>query len=130
MAAGLGLVFPAQSQSQGTQEAQFTSLLLSSAWCAYRYSATSGTESVARYIFHQDGTWSSGANREQLARNPQGQYYRRDGTQVAGCWAVQAGDLYMGNCNGPLSPVGASVRLNSNGYPIIVASAVEYMMCR
>ena len=130
MAASLGLLFPARSQSQGAQEAQFANLLLSSAWCSYQYSAISGTESMTRFRFQQDGTWISGSNSEQLARNPQGQLYRRDGTQSAGRWAVQAGDLYMSEGNGPLSPVGATVRMNSNGYPIIVASAVEYMMCR
>ena len=36
----------------------------------------------------------------------------------------------MSQGNGPLLPLGASVRLNSNGYPINVASAVEYMLCR
>lgn len=120
---------PAHAQGQGTQEAQFTRLLLSSAWCSYKYSATSGTESTSRFLFQQDGTWFSGSNSEQLVRNPQGQIYWRDGNQSAGRWAVQAGDLCMSQGNGPLLPLGASVRLNSNGYPIIVASAVEYMMC-
>ncbi len=126
----LSLTLPAQSQGQGTQEAQFVRLLLSSAWCSYKYSATSGTESISRFLFQQDGTWFSGSNSEQLARNPEGQIYWRGGNRSAGRWAVQAGDLYMSQGNGPLSPVGASVRLNSNGYPIITASAVEYMMCR
>ena len=126
----LSFTVPAHAQGQGTQEAQLTRLLLSSAWCSYNYSATSGTESTSRFLFQQDGTWFSGSNSEQLARNPQGQIYWRDGNQSAGRWAVQAGDLYMSQGNGPLSPLGASLRLNSNGYPIIVASAVEYMMCR
>lgn len=130
IAVSLGFVCPTQSRSQGTQEAQFTKLLLSSAWCSYQYSAISGTESMRGFRFRQDGTWFSGASREQLARNPEGQVYRHDANQSFGRWAVQAGDLYMSEGNGPLSPVGVSVRFNSNGYPIIVASAVEYMMCR
>ena len=129
MAASLGFVCPTQAQSQGTQEAQLVKLLLSSAWCSYQYSAISGTESMTAFRFRRDGTWLSGSNSEQLARNPEGQMYRRDGNQSAGRWAVRAGDLYMGEGNGPLSPVAVSVRYNSNGYPIIVASAVEYMMC-
>lgn len=129
MAVSLGFVGPTPSQSQGTQEAQFIKLLLSSAWCSYQYSNISGTESITRFRFQPDGTWASGSNSEQLARNPHGQLYDARRNQFAGRWVVQAGDLFMGEGNGPLSPVGVTVRLNSNGYPIIVASAVEYMMC-
>lgn len=129
IAVSLGFVCPTESQSQGTQEAQFIKLLLSSAWCSYQYSTISGTESITRFRFQPDGTWASGSNSEQLARNPHGQIYDRRNNQSGGRWVVQSGDLFMGEGNGPMSPVGVSVRFNSNGYPIIVASAVEYMMC-
>lgn len=105
-------------------------LLLSSPWCTFSYSQTSGTSRSQRYLFHRDGTYSVGSQRESLSSGRNGSAYGASQGQDGGQWAVQGNLLQLVDSSGESGVVAVQVKRNSNGYPIIVADGIEYSQCR
>jgi hypothetical protein len=121
------LPHPAQAQSP---EQQFAQLLLSSAWCSFRYNKVSGTSRQTRYQFFNNGTWRMGAQGETYSSGPNGIVGGHSNSGSGGRWAVHNGAFYLSEGAGPMEQVPIQLRQNSNGYPIIVADGTEYMQCR
>ena len=123
------LVFPGAARAQ-SQEQQFAQLLLSSAWCSFRYNKVSGTSRQTRYQFFNNGTWRMGAQGETYSSGPNGMVGGHSNSGSGGRWAVRNGAFYFSEGGGQMEQVPVSVKQNSNGYPIIVADGTEYMQCR
>lgn len=104
-------------------------LLLSSAWCTFRYSKVTGYSSSSRYSFQPNGTYRTGGRSEGGSSGPAGSVYGQSDSSGGGRWAVQQGELFMSD-GGAMQFVQTLVKRNSNGYPIIVADGVEYSQCR
>src|SRR5688572_8951585 len=105
-------------------------LLLSSAWCTFKYNKVSGYSSTNRVQFAPNGGWASGSRGEGGSSNKYGSVYSQKDGGAAGAWKVQKGELFMSEGGAPLEHVQTVVKRNSNGYPIIVADGVEYSQCR
>jgi len=127
LCAAIALPQAARSQSP---EQQFAQLLLSSAWCSFRYNKVSGTSRQTRYQFFANGTWRMGAQGETYSSGPNGMVGGHSSSGGGGRWAVQNGAFYLSEGSGQMQQVPVSVKQNSNGYPIIVADGTEYMQCR
>lgn len=125
----------------GTQDRQLTQLLLSSAWCSFSYSQTSGATNTSRSVFLPDGRLQTGTNYEGGTVNQQGGgnvnlgggttgsvYSQSQGGGTAR-WKVQGGQLYLDGGEG-FQLVPLQISRNSNGYPIITADGKEYSQCR
>jgi hypothetical protein len=107
-------------------------LLVSSAWCSFSYSKTSGVTHQSKVRFFPNGTWSSAAQAETYASGSAGTYASQSNDGSGGRWAVKGGRLYMSNPpeTPSLEPVEPfSVTKNSSGYPIINADGREYSSC-
>lgn len=125
-----GLALDTSAQNQAAMEAQFTQLLLSSAWCSLKYNSAGSVTTQKRIQFSPDKTWSGGSDTERNTGTQYGDIYRRNEQSSMGRWSVHGGDLHMSQGNGSLTPLGVSVKTNSNGWPIIVSAGEEYHMCR
>ncbi|MDZ4863290.1 MAG: hypothetical protein SGJ01_07570 [Gemmatimonadota bacterium] len=128
---------PAPAASGGTpQDQQLRQLLLSSPWCSFSYSQTSGSTHTSHNVFYADGRLAVNTNYEGGTVNPSGGGNTATGsvaTQTQGGtmiqWQVQGGQLYLDSGQGmQLAPM--TVTRNSNGYPIITADGKEYSQCR
>lgn len=115
---------------------ELSQLLLSSAWCSFSYSQTSGRTSTSRNVFLADGRLLIGTNSEGGTVNqyggtstPNGSVYSQSQGGQTARWQVQGGRLFVDLGQGP-QPVALSVARNSNGYPIITADGTEYSQCR
>jgi hypothetical protein len=108
-------------------------LLVSSSWCSFSYSKTSGVTRQSKVRFLPNGTWSSGSQAETYASGSAGTYASQSNGGSGGQWAVKGGRLYMSTPpeSPSLEPVEPfSVTKNSSGYPIINAMGQEYSQCR
>jgi hypothetical protein len=128
---------PAASQ----QDQQLAQLLLSSPWCSFSYSQSSGRTSTSRNTFSSDGTLrvsssseggtvnQSGGSSVDLGGGASGSLYSQHtgGGQVR--WKVEKGQLWLDEGNG-FQAMAMQISRNSNGYPIIKASGTEYMQCK
>ncbi|MBL8951932.1 MAG: hypothetical protein JNK82_14210 [Myxococcaceae bacterium] len=125
---------PAQQRGARPQAAgsdSLSRLLLSSAWCSFKYSQISGATSTSRVQFFANGTWSTGSSYEAVNSGPNGSVYNSSDSRGSGQWAVRGGQLWMADPGEPLQPVpGFAVTQNSNGYPIINADGKEYSTCQ
>jgi len=122
---------PQQQQPQRAGTDQLSRLLLSSAWCTFRYSKVSDTTSQSRVQFFPNGTWSMSARSESYNSGPNGSVFGSNSSGEQGQWQVKNGVLHLSEGAGPLVPVeGFSVTRNSNGSPIINADGKEYMLCQ
>lgn len=118
----------ARPQAAGSD--QLSRLLLSSAWCSFRYNKVSGASSSTRVQFYANGTWSTGSRSETYSSGSAGTVAGQSDTSGNGQWQVRGGQLWMSDPGEPLQPVpGFSVTQNSNGYPIINADGKEYSSC-
>ena len=120
----LGLGISVSSHAAVTPE-----LLLSSAWCTFKYNKVSGYSSSTRVTFSQNGMWSSGARGEGGSSGRYGSVYSQRDSGNGGRWAVQNGELFMSE-GAQMEHVQTVVKRNSNGYPVIVADGIEYSMCQ
>lgn len=108
-------------------------LLLSSAWCTFRYNQTTGYSSSSRVQFSPNGTYSTGAQGEGYSSGAGGTWGSQSNSAGGGQWTVKKGVLYL---NAPpaqpdLVPLPLQVKRNSSGYPIIVTGeGVEYSQCQ
>lgn len=121
----------AQPQApRGAGNDQLSQLLLSSAWCNFRYNKVSGTTNTSRYQYFRDGTWTTGARSESYNSGAYGTVAGQSDSSNAGHWEVRSGQLFMSTPENPvLQPVPFSIALNSNGSPIITANGLEYSRC-
>lgn len=113
-------------------------LLLSSAWCSFKYNKTTGYSSQTRVQYFNDGSWRVGARSEGGSSGPNGSVYGQTDSTSVGRWSVAKGQFWFayppqqpGLPPGPLFPVALKVTRNSNGYPIITSpDGSEYSMCQ
>jgi hypothetical protein len=120
---------PGRTRAQSPEQ-QFAQLLLSSAWCSFRYNKVSGTSRQTRYQFFNDGTWRMGGQGETYSSGPNGIVGGQSNSGGGGRWAVRNGAFFLSEGAGPMQQVPVSVKQNSNGYPIIISDGTEYMQCR
>jgi hypothetical protein len=120
----LGLGISAPSQAAVTPD-----LLLSSAWCTFKYNKVSGYSSSTRVTFNSNGVWASGSRGEGGSSGRSGSVYSQRDSGDGGRWAVQNGELFMSG-GGQMEHVRTIVKRNNNGFPIIVADGVEYSQCQ
>lgn len=128
---------PAPRASAGSpQDQQLRDLLLSSAWCSFSYSQTSGSTNTSRNVFLADGRLLVNSNHEGGTVNqygggstPSGSVYSQSQGGGTYRWQVQGGQLYLDGGQG-FQAVPLSIARNSNGYPIITADGKEYSQCR
>lgn len=117
------------------QDQPLRQLLLSSSWCSFSYSQTSGSTHTSRNVFYADGRLAINTNSEGGTVNQFGGGNTATGsvaTQAQGGsvirWQVQGGQLYLDSGQGmQLAPM--SISRNSSGYPIITADGKEYSQC-
>jgi hypothetical protein len=105
-------------------------LLLSSAWCSFKYNQVTGYSNTMRIRFNKNGTYSTGSRAEGSTSGKYGSYSSQNDAGGAGKWKVVNGELYISEGNGQLVPVRTVVKRNTNGYPIIVADGIEYSQCK
>ena len=128
---------PAPRAAPGSaQDQQLRDLLLSSAWCSFSYSQTSGSTNTSRNVFLADGRLLVNTNHEGGTVNqygggatPNGSVYSQSQGGGSYRWQVQGGQLYLDGGEG-FQAVPLSIARNSNGYPIITADGKEYSQCR
>ncbi len=132
---------PAPRASAGTaQDQQLRQLLLSSAWCSFSYSQTSGSTSSSRSLFLADGRLQVGSSQEGGTVNQNGGgsvdlgggatgsvYSQAQGGSMLK-WQVQGGQLYVDAGQG-MQLLALTITRNSSGYPIITAAGKEYSQC-
>ena len=109
---------------------QLQQLLLSSAWCAFSYNASSGTTRNERVVFAANGTGTRSTNAETYNSGNAGTVAGQYGGGEAFHWKVQGGDLHVSADGRTFSPGNIRVNFNSNGAPIVLANGREYMQCR
>ena len=111
---------------------QLTQLLLSSAWCKFKYNQISGTSSSIRYQFFSNGSYSNSGRSETYSSGRYGTVAGQYDSGGSGQWAVRNGQLFISNPpeQPNLQPMPVTVTRNSNGYPIINADGEEYSMCQ
>lgn len=107
-------------------------LLLSSAWCSFKYNKVSGSSSSTRFQFFNNGTYSNSGRSETYNSGRYGTVAGQHDSGGRGQWQVHNGQLYVSNPpeQPDLQPVPVMVTRNSSGYPIINAEGVEYSMCK
>jgi len=105
-------------------------LLLSSAWCTFTYSKTTGYSNTTRVRFNKNGTYGTGGRAEGYSSGRGGTYSSQNDSSGGGHWKVNKGELYLSEGRGELALVRTVVKRNSNGYPIILADGVEYSQCK
>jgi hypothetical protein len=103
-------------------------LLLSSAWCTFKYSKISGYSNTTRVRFNPNGMYSTGGRAEGGASGRSGSIASQRDSTGGGRWKVERGEFYMSE-GGPLEQVQTVLKRNNNGHPIIVADGVEYSQC-
>ncbi len=106
-----------------------STMLLSSAWCYFRYNKISGTTHQERVVFRKDGTWDSGKRGETYSSGRNGTAYGQSDSSSGGRWKVKGAALLMSERGGELGDVGLTVTRNSNGYPILHTGGKEYSSC-
>ncbi len=115
------------------QDQQMAQLLLSSAGCSFTYSGTAGTSSgtsrTERVVFRADGNGLLRSGSESYYSNPYGTAAGQRSGGEAFRWQVRGGMLHLSFNGGPWAPTPLQISQNSNGYPIVKASAKEYSMC-
>ena len=119
----MGFVTPAQAGGVSPE------LLLSSAWCTFKYNKISGYSNTTRVRFSANGLYSMGGRAEGGSSGRAGSVYSQNDSSGGGRWAVQQGELFMSE-GARMEHVQTVVKRNSNGYPVIVADGVEYSQCQ
>jgi hypothetical protein len=114
------------------QSDQLSKLLLSSAWCTFKYNKISGASSATRFQFFNNGTYSNSGRSETYSSGSYGSMAGQHDSDGRGQWAVRSGHLYVSNPpeQPNLQPMPLTVTRNSSGYPILNSDGVEYSMCQ
>ncbi len=108
---------------------KLSTLLLSSAWCHFRYNKYAGTTHQERVVFRRDGTWDSGKRGETYSSGTNGTAYGQSDSSSGGRWKVKGDALLLSEGAGELGDAGLRVTRNSNGYPILNSGGKEYSSC-
>ena len=104
-------------------------LLLSSAWCTFRYNKITGASTGRRVVFSPNGAYSVSSQSESYSSGRAGSVAGQSNASGGGRWRIQGGELFMSE-GGQFEHVETVLKRNSNGYPIIVADGTEYSQCR
>lgn len=112
-------------------------LLLSTAWCSFKYNKVSGSSSTTRIRYQPNGTWVVGARSEGYSSGAGGTFSSQTDSTSVGRWSVAKGVYWFGyppQAPGlpppALFPVALRVTRNSNGYPIVTSpDGTEYSQC-
>lgn len=130
-APGRGAPQQGQEQPRAAGNDQLSRLLLSSAWCSFRYNKVSGTSSTEKYRFFPNGSWNNGGRTETYNSGANGTVAGQYDSQGGGRWEVRGNQLYMSSSENPTLQLveGFSVTQNSNGSPIINSGGKEFSMC-
>jgi hypothetical protein len=115
--------------SAGDGDPRLRQLLLSSAWCSFSYSQTSGTTHQSRVVLHPDGRLTRDSGAETYSSGSAGTYFGASNDAQAARWKLDRQRLLIDGGEG-FQDVGLQVTQNSSGYPILKANGVEYMMCK
>jgi hypothetical protein len=107
-------------------------LLLSSAWCTFKYNQITGASSQTRVQFFPNGTYSNSARSDTYTSGRYGSVAGQYGSAASGQWSVRQGTLYLSAPPEQPTPQPVELRVtqNSNGYPIIRADGKEYSQCQ
>jgi hypothetical protein len=110
---------------------QLSRVLLSSAWCSFRYNQISGASSTERVQFFPNGAWALGGRAETYNSGAAGSYAGQSNSASSGHWEVRDGQLWAATNAYPVMQLvpGFRVSQNSNGYPIINYNGKEYSTC-
>ncbi len=121
---------PAATTKGGTEP--LAQLLLSSAWCTFKYNQTTGASTSTRYQFFSNGTYSNSGRGETYSSGRYGTVAGQHDSGGGGQWAVRNGLLYVSSPpeQPDMQPARVTVTRNSSGYPILNADGVEYATCR
>ena len=111
------------------QDGQIAQLLLSSAWCYFTYSQTSGTSHTERVVFRGDGSGAQSTGGESYNSGPNGTVAGQSSGGQQFRWRVQSGMLVVTGQDGQTSQVPLRITQNSSGSPIVTAGAKEYARC-
>jgi len=105
-------------------------LMMSSAWCTFKYNKITGYSNTTRLVFNGNGTYSQGGRAEGYSSGSGGSMASQRNSRAAGRWRVVNGELYIGEGAGQPQPVRTVVKRNNRGYPIIMADGIEYSQCK
>jgi hypothetical protein len=120
-----------QQPQMGGVDGQLRQLLLSSAWCSFKYNQITGATNTSRAVFYANGGLSLGTGAESYSSGAYGSVAGQSAGQSALQWKVQGGRLYVDSGEGMgFQDLGLQVKQNSNGSPILVADGKEYSSCR
>ncbi|MFI5280828.1 MAG: hypothetical protein ACHQU1_10045 [Gemmatimonadales bacterium] len=111
------------------QDRQLAQLLLSSRWCAFSYSQTSGTSHTERVQYFSNGTVTQSTGGETYNSGQNGTVAGQSRGGRNGMWRVQGGVLMLSEDGQTWTPQPLQVTRNSNGYPIVNANGKEYSQC-
>ena len=125
LSAVLFLLVPVAADAGGVSN----DLLLSSAWCSFKFNKISGTSSGQRVSFSPNGTYRVSSGTETGSSGRSGSVASQSSSAGGGRWKVERGELFMSE-GGQFDHVETVVRRNNNGYPIIVADGTEFSQCR
>jgi hypothetical protein len=118
----------AAKRADGEGDPRLRQLLLSSAWCSFSYSQAGGTTHKSRVVLRPDGTLTRDSDSEMYSSGSAGTYFGASNNAQGARWRLQGQRLLIDSGEG-FQDVGLQVSQNSNGYPILNAAGVEYMMC-
>lgn len=107
-------------------------LLVSSAWCSFKFNKTTGYSSTERYQFFANGTFSLGGRAEGYSSGYGGSMASQHDSGSTGQWKTQGGKLFLSakETNGQFTQVPLTVTRNSNGAPILESNGQEYSKCQ
>ena len=120
---------PPAAKTAAAGKDELSKLLVSSAWCHFRYNKVSGASHQERVVFRGDGSWGKGARGESYSSGAHGTVAGQSDSSAGGRWQARGGKLLMSEAGGELEDTGLSVSRNSNGYPILKSDGKEYSQC-
>ncbi|MFI5208322.1 MAG: hypothetical protein ACHQX4_09915, partial [Gemmatimonadales bacterium] len=111
------------------QDRELGQLLLSSRWCAFSYSQTSGASHTERVQFFPNGTVSQNTGGETYSSGRNGTVAGQSRGGMSGMWRIQGGMLVLSQDGQTWTPQPIQVTRNSSGYPIVHSGGKEYSQC-
>lgn len=118
--------------AKGAGSDELAKLLLSSAWCSFKYNKVSGSSSSERWQFFANGTFQVGARREGYSSGYGGTMASQHDSGNSGQWKTQGGQLFLASPDtaGQMVQVPLAVTRNSNGHPILQSNGQEFSQCQ
>ena len=114
----------------GQEGNRLQELLTATPWCSFKYNKVTGYSNTTRYQFFNNGTYFSGGASEGYSSGSGGTFSSQRNKQSGGNWRLHGNALYV-TINGVVQePAFLTVKMNSNGTPIIMADGMEFSPCR